>query len=126
MRLQIVDAFAKAVKVVILRQLRDKLDELILVNQYTTASIEDNVPCRLPQYRERESRIIRPAELQIDILCVRLGNTLLWEVHKVGRQDVLRAIGVIEVCWLDKDAQPMGCLGVNYEGKSVDVCSVYL
>jgi hypothetical protein len=49
-------------------QLRDELNELVLIYENTSSGVEQHVAGGSPDNDEGESRVIVPAESQIDLL----------------------------------------------------------
>lgn len=113
-----------SIHVVILWHLRNEFNELILVDKHTASGVKENISSRFSYDRKGKCRLVRPRELQVDALCIRLNETLAPSWHNVLIEDILASVAAVEVCRLDHDPHSMRTLDVQLEGEGLDVGSV--
>jgi hypothetical protein len=110
---QPVDPLTHAVEVVLLWQLGDKLDELVLVDQDASSCVVQDITGRLADDGERESGVIAPAELQINVLRLWVRYALPRQFDQIRGQNVLSDVAAVQVCRLDVDIESVGVLHVH-------------
>lgn len=115
------DSLTHAIEVVVLRQLGDEFNKLVLVDQHATPGIVKNISSRFAHNRKGEAGIVAPAELKVDVLRLRLGDTLLRQVDELWRQNVMSNIAAVQMQRLDVDVQTMSVLDVDGQVESLNV-----
>ena len=119
-----VQTLAHAIKVVVFRQVRNELDELVLVDKDAALGGKEDITSRLSEYCKRESGFVGPDELKVNVFSGLVWDALLGLVNKVGRQNVPAGVLRGNMSRLDVYGQTVGRLVGYREIEDINVGTV--